>query len=106
MSQDQPEQSEQETPIEEPREAPESSAASSTDASTDARSEHPNGDRAGEGFEEHTETTYDEVAGGHRVTRRTVRRREFTEHVDETITEDVPLQAYQAPAGKHPNPVG
>lgn len=45
-------------------------------------------------------------AGGRRVTRRTVNRREVTEHTEETITEDIPLEAYQGPSSTHPAPVG
>jgi hypothetical protein len=49
------------------------------------------------------------IAGGHRghrVTRRTVRRRETAEDLEETITEEVPIEAYQAPTAAHPAPVG
>lgn len=43
---------------------------------------------------------------GRRVTRRTVNRREVTEHTEETITEDLPLEAYQGRVSSHPEPVG
>ena len=50
--------------------------------------------------------TVAETAQGQRVTRRTVDRREVTEHTYETITEDIPLAAYQGPGSAHPAPVG
>jgi hypothetical protein len=42
------------------------------------------------------------------VTRRTVDRSEVTEHTVETVTEDIPLEAYayQGPVSSHPGPVG
>ena len=43
---------------------------------------------------------------GRRVTRRTVDRSEVTEHTVETVTEDIPIEAYQGPASAHPAPVG
>lgn len=43
---------------------------------------------------------------GRRVTRRTIDRREVTEYTEETITEDIPLEAYQGPPSRHPAPVG
>lgn len=61
-------------------------------------------------FEETTETTYERLpGGGHRVTRRTTRRRvtTTTEDIDEHIVEDLPADAYRAPAAAgHPAPVG
>lgn len=51
-------------------------------------------------------TAYVPVEGGHRVTRRRVRRRVEVEDVEETISEVLPAQAYAAPAGSHPAPVG
>ena len=47
-----------------------------------------------------------ETRKGRRVTRRTVDRREVTEHTQETITDDIPLEAYQGPGSAHPAPVG
>lgn len=63
------------------------------------------GDGPGEERTE-TETVYESGPSGHRITRRKVRRREMTEEVDETITEDIPFEAYQAPSSSHPLPVG
>lgn len=62
-----------------------------------------------EGWEESEETNYEALpGGGHRVTRRTVRRRVITrvEDVEEEITEDLPPHVYRAPAPSHPSPVG
>lgn len=63
-------------------------------------------------YEESTETTYERLpSGGHRVTRRTIRRRVTIttedEDVDEHVVEDLPVDAYRAPATPtHPSPVG
>ena len=55
------------------------------------------------------ETTYQATTTGHRITRRTVKRKRTTEEVEEdvteTITEDLPV-VYQAPRSAHPAPVG
>ena len=47
-----------------------------------------------------------EQVTGRRVTTRTTNRREVTEHTQETITEHIPLEAYQGPGSAHPAPVG
>ena len=52
-------------------------------------------------YEESTETTYERLpGGGHRVTRRTTRRRvtTMTEDIDEHVVEDLPADAYRAPS--------
>ncbi|MFC4785230.1 hypothetical protein ACT8ZV_12175 [Nocardioides sp. MAHUQ-72] len=51
-------------------------------------------------------TSYERTPEGHRVTRRTVSRREVTEETQETITETYPVP-YQPPSPTgHPAPVG
>lgn len=85
--------------------------------SADAASEEDDGQdhvtgeptEAGEGAAVRVETRYEQVAAGHRVTRRTVRRKQKTsrEYVEETITEDLPIPVYGTPSGApHPAPVG
>lgn len=76
------------------------------DGHDDGDQEHPEA-RADEDWSpEATEVTYEHTGTGHRVTRRTVRRRKVNEHTTETITEDYPvLYAPPRPAGT-PAPVG
>lgn len=68
-------------------------------------------EEAGELVDEVVETEYEKTPGGHRVTRRVVRRTRRTEstHEDgeETVTEDLPPAAFEAPPfAAHPPPVG
>jgi hypothetical protein len=52
-------------------------------------------------------TTYERTSEGHRVTRRTIRRREVSEDTHETIDESYPVPTpYAAPTPDHPTPVG
>jgi hypothetical protein len=52
-------------------------------------------------------TTYERTSEGHRVTRRTIRRREVTEDTHETIDETYPVPTpYAAPTPDHPTAVG
>lgn len=84
---------------------PESEVAGSHDDAGVEADDDPN-----EYEEESTETTYERLpGGGHRVTRRTTRRRvtTTTEDIDEHVVEDLPADAYRAPATPgHPAPVG
>ena len=64
--------------------------------------EGPDGQSAASGVE----ANVGEGSRGHRITKRTVRRRTETEHIDEEITEVLPPQAYPAPPATHPMPVG
>lgn len=61
---------------------------------------------APDGDIEVTETTYEVGPTGQRITRRKVRKTETVEEIEETITEDVALDPYQAPHADHPAPVG
>ena len=86
--------------------SPDESAAE--EPSTSNEKDPDNGDAATETVEPAAAayTTRAERAAGRRVTRRTSDRREVTEHTQETITEDIPLEAYQGPGSTHPAPVG
>lgn len=68
----------------------------------------PDDDSGPGGWEEVSETAYEPLeGGGHRVTRRTVRRRVTVEDISEEVTEDLPPHAYRAPrSATHPAPVG
>ena len=66
------------------------------------------GSHGSDGWAEETRTEYEPLeGGGHRVTRRTIRRRVTVEDVSEEIAEDLPPHAYRAPrSSTHPAPVG
>ncbi|MEP7738891.1 hypothetical protein ABKW28_14650 [Nocardioides sp. 31GB23] len=92
-----------------PGDRSESSPDDGADDGGDAEGGEAVGDASAEEVEEST-TSYERLpGGGHRVIRRTVRRRVSTsvEDVDEYTIEDLPPDAYRAPATQsHPRPVG
>jgi hypothetical protein len=57
--------------------------------------------------ESQVETSYQATGRGHRVIRRTTKRRTTTEDIQEDIEEEYPLPAaYPVPGSTHPAPVG
>jgi hypothetical protein len=72
------------------------------------------GDASGSELPTETVTTYERTVEGHRVhrvTRRTVQRKEITEDTQETVTETETYPVgypvpYQPPSSSHPAPVG
>lgn len=107
-----PERNPERSPEEGSREdtdAPPSRAASAAETPSPAGDDEPSSP-AHEAAPQSAETAVTDQeypsGGGRRVTSRTVNRREVTEHTVETITEDIPLEAYQGPSSTHPAPVG
>jgi len=110
-----PERSQSEhTGLSEPAGAPRQRSGNGDDSAEEQRGQadagqsaaEPNTPLAKRGADADTETSYQRTQEGHRVTRRTVSRREVTEETQETITETYPVP-YQPPSPTgHPAPVG
>lgn len=121
VTEPQPRDSQHDLPVTGGPDAPEEGATPDSQvsgASTEDTAGSGNGENANDGVETdlptETVTTYERTAEGHRVhrvTRRTVQRKEVTEDTQETETETETYPAgspvpYQPPTPAHPAPVG
>lgn len=92
------------TPVDDLETSVDSTAAGSDPGREDEPSEDAGEEASADAGEVSVE--YEHSQRGHRVTRRTVRRREITEDTEETITDSYPVPHQTPAATGHPAPVG